>query len=138
MHLNEQTQPVKIIKAVLLTHPVRRLRKIVAQLGTQRQDSVSVASNGCIYMRLAFEPVEKLKNIGPTVARHLHDLGIRTYADLEQATPAKVYLHLQANHPNRTWPVCYYLYSLEGALRDTHWDKLPQGVKDKLLAQVSG
>ncbi len=85
----------------------------------------------------AVEPVENLRNIGPTVARHLRAMGIETYADLEKATPAKVYLHLKGNFPERTWPVCYYLYSLEGALRDTHWDELPQAVKDRLVRETA-
>ncbi|MEM7098999.1 MAG: TfoX/Sxy family DNA transformation protein [Pseudomonadota bacterium] len=88
-------------------------------------------------MRLAFERVENLKNIGPTVAKNLRMVGIHTYGDLEKATPAKVFRQLQAHHPERTWPVCYYLYSLEGALRDKHWDDLPQAVKDRLLREAS-
>ncbi len=87
-------------------------------------------------MRLGFEPVENLKNIGPTVAGHLRRIGIATYADLQKATPAKAYLHLKASFPDRTWPVCYYLYSLEGALRDKHWDNLPKSVKEKLLREI--
>lgn len=89
-------------------------------------------------MPLGSEPVETLKNIGPTVARSLRGLGISTYRDLERATPAKVYLHLKRSHPDRTWPVCYYLYSLEGALRDVHWNELPQRVKDQLVRDTAG
>ncbi len=87
-------------------------------------------------MRLGFEAIETLTNIGPTIARNLRRIGISTRADLELATPVGVYLHLSASFPDRTWSVCYYLYSLEGALRDKHWDDLGDGVKDKLLQQV--
>lgn len=34
-------------------------------------------------------------------------------------------------------PVCYHLYSLEGALRDRHWAALGSRVKKQLLDQVS-
>ena len=34
-------------------------------------------------------------------------------------------------------PVCYYLYSLEGALKDRHWDDLGDGVKKQLLNRAS-
>ena len=87
-------------------------------------------------MRLGFERIENLKNIGPTVARNLRKLGIETYSDLQKATPAKVYLHLKGKFPERTWPVCYYLYSLEGALRGVYWDDLPQSVKDRLMRET--
>ena len=87
-------------------------------------------------MRLGFEPVGNLTNIGPTIASHLHQIGIRTRSDLEKATPVAAYLHLCASFPKKRWPVCYYLYSLEGALRDQRWDSLPEGVKKNLVEQV--
>ena len=87
-------------------------------------------------MRLGFEAVNTLKNIGPTIAKNLHKIGIRTRTDLEQATPVGAYLHLRASFPDNTWPVCYYLYSLEGALRDKHWDELGEDIKASLRRQV--
>ena len=87
-------------------------------------------------MRLGFEAIGTLKNIGPTIAKTLALIGIKTRSDLERAGPVGAYLHLCASFPNKTWPVCYYLYSLEGALRDKHWDDLPQTLKDRLLAEV--
>jgi DNA transformation protein len=33
-------------------------------------------------------------------------------------------------------PVCYYLYSLEGALRGKHWDALGESVKRSLLERA--
>ena len=87
-------------------------------------------------MRPGFEKIERLTNIGPTIAKRLHQIGIRTRSDLEQAGPAAAYLHLCASFSERRLPVCYYLYSLEGALRDKHWDAIPESVKKKLLEQV--
>ncbi len=87
-------------------------------------------------MRPGFERVERLTNIGPTIAKRLRQIGIRTRSDLEQAGPVATYLHLCASYPEKRLPVCYYLYSLEGALRDKHWDAIPKSVKQKLLEQV--
>ena len=82
-------------------------------------------------------PVTQLKNIGATVARRLNEIGIHTYADLEDLGAVNAYMRISANYPTRNMPVCYYLYSLEGALRDQHWDALPKALKDKLLQQTS-
>ena len=87
-------------------------------------------------MRLGFEAIGTLTNIGPTIAKNLQRIGINTRADLERATSVGAYLHLTASFPEKTWPVCYYLYSLEGALRDKHWDKLGDKVKDQLVQEV--
>ena len=87
-------------------------------------------------MRPGFEQIERLTNIGPTIAKRLRQIGIRTRSDLEQAGPVATYLHLSASFSEKRLPVCYYLYSLEGALRDQHWDAIPESVKQKLLLQV--
>lgn len=49
---------------------------------------------------------------------------------------AHVHKRIRENCPDKNIPVCYYLYSLEGALTDTHWDELPQAAKDQLRADV--
>lgn len=82
-------------------------------------------------------PVEQLRNIGPTIARRLREIGIRTRDDLRTVGPAAAYRRISAAYPEQTIPVCYYLYSLEGALRDQHWDALGPQVKKQLLSQVS-
>jgi DNA transformation protein len=82
-------------------------------------------------------PVEQLRNIGPTIARRLREIGIRTRDDLRTVGPAAAYRRICAAYPGQTIPVCFYLYSLEGALRDEHWDALGPQVKKQLLSQVS-
>ncbi len=77
-----------------------------------------------------------LKNIGAIVEQRLNEIGIFTRADLKRVGPAAAYRRLKAKHPNTTLPRCYYLYSLEGALRDVHWDRLPAGVKRQLSADA--
>lgn len=82
-------------------------------------------------------PVEQLKNVGPTIARRLREIGIRTKYELRTVGAVTAYRRICAKYPDRTIPVCYYLYSLEGALRDQHWDALSPRVRKQLLDQVS-
>jgi len=82
------------------------------------------------------KPVGQLKNIGPTVARRLLEIGVKTRKDLEAVGPVAAYQHISANYPGKHLPVCYYLYSLEGALRDQHWNDIPERVKTTLQRQV--
>lgn len=81
--------------------------------------------------------VEQLRNIGPTIARRLKEIGIRTANDLRSVGAVAAYQRICATNPGKTIPVCYYLYSLEGALRGQHWDALESKIKQRLLSQVS-
>lgn len=76
------------------------------------------------------------KNIGSTILKRLNDIGVYSLADLVEITPVKAYQKICDQNPGKTFPVCYYLYSLEGALLDMHWDDLPQDLKKNLLKQV--
>lgn len=82
------------------------------------------------------QDLAQLRNIGPTVRRRLNEIGICTRADLERMGPVKAYKRICANYPNQTIPVCYYLYSLQGALMDLHWNDLPQAIKEGLYAKA--
>lgn len=74
-----------------------------------------------------------LKNIGPTIAARLAAVGIETVGDLRAIGPVRAYQRVKAGHPGTTMPVCYYLYSLQGALDGVHWDALPLAVKERLV-----
>lgn len=76
------------------------------------------------------------KNIGSTIEKRLNEIGVFSLADLAQITPVKAYQKICNQHPGRTFPVCYYLYSLQGALLDLYWDDLPKELKNDLLKQV--
>lgn len=78
------------------------------------------------------QPVSSLENIGPTIARRLQAVGIRTRGDLERAGPSNVFRRVCERYPEETISVCYYLYSLEGALRGVHWDSLGARRKERL------
>ena len=54
------------------------------------------------------------RNIGPTILKHLNEIGIYSLADLAKTTSVKAYLKICKQNPHKTFPVCYYLYSLEG------------------------
>jgi DNA transformation protein len=77
-----------------------------------------------------------LKNIGPTIEKRLNEIGITSRADLERVGAAPAYLKIKKKNPSVTVPVCYYLYSLQGALIGTHWDALPAKTKKELLDKV--
>ena len=80
----------------------------------------------------------ELRNIGPTIENRLKEIGVRTRADLERVGAVNAYLRICANQANRALPICYYLYSLQGALMELHWDDLPEGLKQELRSQVTG
>lgn len=81
-------------------------------------------------------PLKQLKNLGPTIVSRLHDIGIFTKEDLARVGPVSAYVHMQNRDPKKHLPVCYYLYSLEGALKGVHWDKISKKKKGELLRQV--
>jgi DNA transformation protein len=63
-------------------------------------------------------------------------VGVYTLDDIKKIGPAGVYLKLKSTYPKKVWPVCYYLYSLEGALTDTYWDDISRKKKEQLLKEV--
>jgi DNA transformation protein and related proteins len=76
------------------------------------------------------------KNIGATIEKCLNEIGVFSLVDLAQITPVKAYQSICKQNPNKTFPVCYYLYSLQGALLDLHWDDLPSDLKSELKKQA--
>lgn len=76
------------------------------------------------------------KNIGPTIAQRLHEIGVYTMADLQEIGAEQAYLRIKARCPNKTLPVCYYLYSFEGALLNLHWNDIPVQRKKDLLEAI--
>ncbi len=81
-------------------------------------------------------PLLGLTNIGPAIARRLAEVNINTVGDLQSIGPAEAYNRLRAHNPGTTLSLCYYLYSLQGALDGVHWDALPAKVKDQLRAEA--
>lgn len=76
-----------------------------------------------------------LPNIGSTLEERLHEVGIRSVSDLKKVGVAKAYAKL-CQKAGKRLPVCYYLYSLEGALVSKDWRRLSKKEKNRLLDQV--
>lgn len=77
-----------------------------------------------------------LRNIGATIEKRLRSIGIHSPEDLARVGPAEAWRRIRDANPGATVPVCYYLYSFEGALRGVHWDDLPEQVKAKLRQEA--
>lgn len=84
------------------------------------------------------QPTElsQLTNIGPTIERRLNAIGVHSRAELEKIGPAEAYRRISAAHPGQTMSVCYYLYSLQGALDGVYWDALPADTRARLLREI--
>jgi DNA transformation protein len=76
-----------------------------------------------------------LKNLGATITIKLGEIGIYSESDLRRVGPAAAY-RLMQKHEGKKLPVCYYLYSLAGALEDKHWDDLSDQRKKELLIDI--
>ena len=81
-------------------------------------------------------PLSKLKNIGKTIEARLNEIGVFTEADLLQIGAAKAFKQIKENYPDKTIPICYYLYSFEGAILDLHWNDIPERRKKELLKGI--
>ncbi|MCZ6616618.1 MAG: TfoX/Sxy family DNA transformation protein [Gammaproteobacteria bacterium] len=67
------------------------------------------------------QALEDLRNIGPTIAKRLQEIGVLTKDDLKAIGSANAYKRIQANYPENSLSLRHYLYSLEGALQDEEW-----------------
>jgi DNA transformation protein and related proteins len=74
-------------------------------------------------------------NLGPTIRARLQEAGIHSLGQLRSLGAARVYRRL-CDRAGRRLPVCYYLYSLEGALRGIHWDALSVHDKARLREEA--
>jgi DNA transformation protein and related proteins len=82
------------------------------------------------------QELESLRNIGPTVAKRLRAVGIASRKDLARVGAVKAYRLMAAQAAPHRLAVCYYLYSLAGALQNRHWDDLSQAERSALRAQT--
>ncbi len=65
-----------------------------------------------------------LKNIGKKISGRLNEVGICSEDELRAIGAVDAHKRIKEKHPHETLPVCYYLYSFEGALCDKHWDDI--------------
>jgi len=81
--------------------------------------------------------VGDLKNIGRKISGRLNEIGIYSEDDLRKVGPVEAHNRLKAKYPAKTLPVCYYLYSFDGALSGKHWDAIGEKRKRELKKKVS-
>lgn len=80
--------------------------------------------------------LRQLRNIGRTIESRLLAVGITNCRQLKKTGAAQAFLLIQEAYPKLNLPVCYYLYSLQGALLNMHWDELPERTKRRLLRDI--
>ena len=78
----------------------------------------------------------ELKNIGKKIAGLLNEVGIFSEDELRVVGAAETHRMIKEKYPNETLPICYYLYSFEGALCDKHWDDISEKRKQELKEKI--
>jgi len=78
----------------------------------------------------------ELKNIGKKIAGRLNEVGLSSEDDLRMVGAVAAHQMIKLKYPNETLPVCYYLYSFEGALCDKHWNEIGEKRKQQLKADI--
>ncbi len=77
--------------------------------------------------------IRDLLNLGEKSERMLAAAGIETVAQLQKLGAVQAYLQVRDSGE----PVSLnLLYALEGALSNTHWNRLPADVREALLMAV--
>ena len=77
-----------------------------------------------------------LKNIGNKIAGRLNEVGIFSEDELRLVGAIEAHRMIKEKYPNEMLPVCYYLYSFEGALIDKHWNEVGEQRKQQLKSQI--
>ncbi|NQY95616.1 MAG: TfoX/Sxy family DNA transformation protein [Henriciella sp.] len=75
-------------------------------------------------------------NIGDTLSKRLASIEIYSRSDLELVGPVRAYIRMSELAGKRL-PMCYNLYSLQGALNGKDWRELSNAEKQKLRSQVA-
>ncbi len=76
-----------------------------------------------------------VKNIGKKLSSRLDQIGIHSIEELKKFGVSNVYKKLSIEFGEKL-PVCYYLYSLEGAIHGIHWDLISEKRKKVLLEEI--
>ena len=79
----------------------------------------------------------KLRNIGKKIAARLNEVGIFSEDELRVVGPVEAHRMIKEKYSSETLPVCYYLYSFEGALCDKHWNDIGAEKKRLLKLKIS-
>ena len=82
------------------------------------------------------QTLTRLINIGEKLAARLGEAGIHSEQDLRSVGAVEAHRRIKALYPDETLPVCYYLYSFEGALTGQHWNEIGKARKLALQRQL--
>jgi DNA transformation protein and related proteins len=86
-------------------------------------------------MTKSAKSLRDLPNIGTTLEHKLNAIGIRSIKELKSERPEVLYSKLCTKEGKRL-PVCYYLYTLEAAVKNVDWRDLSELQKRRLLKAV--
>jgi len=75
----------------------------------------------------------KIRNVGPKSAAWLRQVGVRSLEDLREAGVVPTFMKVRRAGFR---PSLNLLYSMEGALRDCHWQEVPEERRSELLLAV--
>ena len=78
-------------------------------------------------------PIEYLRNLGPTSAAWLEELGIDSKADLQRFGSVVAYRLVRQRRGRCSLNL---LWALEGALTGTDWRELPVDTKERLRREA--
>ncbi len=78
-------------------------------------------------------PVENLRNLGPTSADWLRDVGIHTIADLEHVGPVLAYRLVKQQQPGTSLNL---LWAMAAGLKDEDWRELTEETKNRLRKEA--
>lgn len=84
-------------------------------------------------MAISQSELLQLKNLGMASVNILHAVGISTCAELRRVGAVEAYRKIKARDINVSKVM---LYALQGALLDVHWNDLPPGLKEQLVAEA--
>lgn len=107
-----------------------RKKKPLAKKAKARKASKSAKS--VKPTKVAASDLAPLRNIGRTIQRRLLAVEITSEKQLRKVGAVEAYKLIREKFPKESIPVCYYLYSLQGALMNCHWDALPDETKLRL------
>ncbi len=81
-----------------------------------------------------FEPIENLRNLGPTSAAWLREVGIGTIAELARLGPAVAYRLVKQRESKASLNL---LWALAAGVKDMDWRELSEEEKEKLRCAVA-
>lgn len=80
------------------------------------------------------EHLSELDNLGEIFAARLEAVGVDSPKKLRDLGAVKAYRLVKAAFPKET--SLTFLYALQGALWDVHWNSLPMDVREKLRKEA--